>query len=71
MCCTVLRQFVHFLVKPLSLVISVIAHFGFDDRGLVLVVPLHGHCLYSIFFSKQYQYSVQISICQIINCVTL
>ena len=53
MCYTVLRQFEDFSVKLLGFVISVIAHFGFEDRSLCLVVPHLGHCLYySLFLSS-------------------
>ena len=64
MCYTVLRQFDDFSVKLLGLVISVIAHFGFEDRSLCLVVPHSGHCLYCSLFSQQCQYLEQIFICQ-------
>ena len=40
-------------MKSLSFVISVNIHIGFEDRGLLLVVPLRVHCLYSSFRSPE------------------
>ena len=50
-------------------VVLVISHFSFEDRMLVLVVPVSGHCLHFTFTKFSVFFRNQIASRDNINCI--